>query len=232
MLGIGIDYYIFVLIPSLIIGGLASWMTKRAFNKYSEIGTRRGLTGAEAARLMLQREGVEGVAIEEVGGFLSDHYNPMSRSLHLSSKNFHGRSIAAVGIACHEAGHAIQHSRNYAPMWARSVLVPVTNICTNLYFIPILIGVIAQIPGLAYLGLGMCAVGLVFALVTLPVEWDASRRAKIAIRQAGFLTTQEQSGASKVLNAAFLTYVAAMVSALITVIYYAIRLGLLGGSDD
>ena len=231
LLGIDPLYIIFVFLPSLAIGGLASWMTKSAFRKYSRVGNRNGLSGADAAAEMLKRNGVKNVSIQETGGLLSDHYNPMSRSLNLSRDVYHGRSLAAVGIACHEAGHAIQHAHGFAPLWARTAMVPLTNICSSLYIVPIIIGIFMHFKPLLIVGIVMCGVALVFSVVTLPVEWDASRRAKIAINNAGLLTHDEARHAATVLNAAFLTYVAAVVSALLTLLYWLLRGGLLGGDD-
>ncbi len=222
-------YLLVVALPALLIGGLATLITKSTFKKYSKVGSRRGLTGAQAAQAMLQRRGVHDVRIEPVGGFLSDHYDPLSRTLRLSEDVYAGQSLSAVGVACHEAGHAIQHARGFFPLWLRSALVPVTNLCTALYIIPILIGFFMRLPGFAYIGLAMCAMGLLFALITLPVEWDASRRAKAAMAETGLLTPAETGDAGSVLNAAFLTYVAAVVSSLLVLLYWAYRLGLLGG---
>ena len=225
-------YLILVVLPALVIGGGATILTKTTFNKYSRIGSNAGLTGAEAARAMLQRHGIGGVRIEQTGGFLGDHYDPLSRTLRLSPEVYASQSLSAIGVACHEAGHAIQHAHHFTPLWLRSALVPVTNFCTALYIVPILIGLLMHAPAFAYIGLGMCAMGLVFALVTLPVEWDASRRAKLAMAETGLLSPTETTAAVRVLNAAFLTYVAAVVSSLLVVLYWAFRLGLLGGRRD
>lgn len=230
--GIDPGYIFFVFLPSLIIGGLASMIVKGTFNKYARVGTRSGLTGAQAAAEMLRRAGIYDVEIRQVGGFLSDHYNPMTRSLALSPGVYGSQSISAIGVACHEAGHAIQHAKGFSPLYARSALVPMTNFCTTFYWWFIIIGILINFKVLAILGLIMCGMGLIFALITLPVEWDASRRAKNAMLEQGFLTRDENSAAASVLNAAFLTYVAAVVTVLITVLFWAMRLGLLGGRDD
>jgi Zn-dependent membrane protease YugP len=225
-------YMIIVVLPVLVIGGLATLVTKLTFNKYSKVASRRGFTGAQAAAEMLRAAGVGGVSIEVTEGFLGDHYDPMSKTLRLSKNVYASRSLAAVGVACHEAGHAIQHARSFAPLWLRTILVPVTNFCSMLYIVPIIIGMLIQaFRPLAMVGLLMCAMSLVFALVTLPVEWDASRRAKLAMAKGGLLAVGESGDAGKVLNAAFMTYVAAVISALLVLIYWAFRLGLLGGDD-
>lgn len=224
-------YMIMVFLPVLLIGGLASLKTKLTFKKYSKIASSRGITGAQAAEEMLHSAGVYDVAIELSRGFLSDHYDPRARTLRLSKDVYYSESVAAVGIACHEAGHALQHANNYAALGLRSGLVPITNICSGLYILPILLGAVMHIPILVLVGFAMCGMTLVFALVTLPVEWDASRRAKIAMVDSGMLTGPEAVAAGHVLNAAFMTYVAAVVSALLVMLYWAIRLGLIGGRD-
>ena len=224
-------YLIIAVGPALLLGGLATLLTKATFKKYSKIASDRGFTGAQAAEEMLRAAGVDGVSIEITGGFLGDHYDPRSRTLRLSEGVHSSRSLSAVGIACHEAGHAIQHARSFAPMWLRTALVPLTNFCSSLYIVPIIAGFLMQIKPLAIVGLVMCGMSLVFALVTLPVEWDASRRAKIAMEEGGLLSGRETRDAGKVLNAAFLTYVAAVVSALLVLLYWALRLGLLGGDE-
>jgi len=225
-------YLILVLGPVLLIGGLASLMTKATFKKYSRVAAGRGYTGAQAAEHMLHSAGVTNFSIKPTGGFLSDHYNPMTRTLRLSQEVFGSRSLSAVGIACHEAGHAIQHARRFAPLHLRTGLVPLTNLCSHLYIVPIILGLVMQYRPIAIAGLIMCAMSLVFALVTLPVEWDASRRAKRAMVEGGMLSEQEARHAGKVLNAAFMTYIAAAVSALLVLLYWAWRLGLIGGRSD
>ncbi len=224
--------YMLIALVTLAFGGLATLVTKSTFSRYSRVRSRRGYTGAEAAAEMLRRAGINDVRITQVGGFLSDHYNPMTKTLALSPGVYGSPSLSAVGVACHEAGHAIQHAHAFAPLWLRSALVPVTNVCTMLYIVPIIISLLTGAAGLGVIGLGMCATGLVFALVTLPVEWDASRRAKNAMMQQSLLSADELPHAARVLNAAFLTYVAAVVAALLQVLYWAMRLGLLGGRRD
>jgi Zn-dependent membrane protease YugP len=225
-------YLIIVVGPVLLVGGLATLWTKVTFKRYSRISASRGFTGAEAAEHMLHSAGVTDCSIETTGGFLGDHYNPMTRTLKLSRDVYGSRSLSAIGIACHEAGHAIQHARRFAPLHLRTGLVPLTNLCSQLYIIPIIAGFLMHSKPLAIVGLAMCAMSLVFALITLPVEWDASRRAKRAMVEGGMMSEQEANHAGKVLNAAFMTYIAAVVSALLVLLYWAIRLGLLGGRSD
>ncbi len=224
--------YILVMIVPLFLGMIASFLVKSTFNRYSKEPTRSGLSGAEAAAEMLRRAGIHDVEITLTHGMLSDHYNPLTRTLALSEPVYYGRSIAALGVACHEAGHAIQHAHSYPFLWLRSALVPLINIGTSLYMYIFLFGLILNLTPFLYLGVLFSALTCLFTLVTLPVEWDASRRAKLALVQQGFLDSYELGGAAKVLNAAFLTYVASFVSAALQLLYWLLRAGLLGNRDD
>lgn len=221
-------YIFMVMIPGLIISGLASLLVKSSFAKYSQVGTRRGLTGAQAAKVLLDDAGIQDVSIVPTHGFLSDHYNPTNKTLALSEDVYGSRSIAAIGVACHEAGHAIQHANGYAPLYARSALVPVASIGSNLSYIVLLIGVLMNIKALAVAGVLLFGAVVLFQLVTLPVEFDASARAKRLAVSSGVVDMHERVGMDKVLNAAALTYVAAAVTSLLTLLYYLIRSGLLG----
>ena len=222
-------YFVF-LAPGLALSLYATFRTKSTFSKYSQVGSRSGLTGAQAADLMLKKHGVSGVRIERSSGWLSDHYDPSKKALRLSDDVYSSQSLSAIGVACHEAGHAMQDARGYAMLNLRTALVPATNFSSMFAYILIMVGFFIQ--PLLLLGVGLFAVGVVFSLVTLPVEWDASRRAKIAMDEAGMLSPEENRHASKVLNAAFLTYLAAAVTSLLTLLYYLFRLGLLGGGDE
>ncbi len=224
--------YFMIIAPGLLLALFASFKTKSTFAKYSEVRSSRGYTGAEAAQEMLARSGIRGVTIEHVGGHLSDHYDPRTRTLRLSDNVYANQSLAAIGVACHEAGHAIQHAHSYALLGLRSALVPATNICSTLYVWVILIGAMMHATPLVYLGVAMCGMAVLFAVVTLPVEWDASARAKLAMVDVQLLTPQESVHAGKVLNAAFLTYLASAITAILTLFYYLIRLGLFGGRND
>jgi Zn-dependent membrane protease YugP len=224
--------YWIMIAPGFLLALYATFKVKSTFAKYSQVGSSRGYTGAQAAAEMLRREGISGVQIERVSGHLSDHYDPRHRTLRLSEAVFDSRSLSAIGVACHEAGHAIQHARAYAPLALRSTLVPVTNICSTLWIWVMLIGMFAGSLLLAKVAVAMLAVSVVFALVTLPVEWDASARAKHAMMSQGLLAPTELPHAGKVLNAAFLTYLASAVTAILTLLYYLIRLGLLGGRSE
>lgn len=224
-------YFVF-LAPGLALSLYATFRTKSTFSKYAKIGSRSGLTGAQAAQLMLNKHGVSGVRIEHSGGFLSDHYDPREKALRLSEDVYSSQSLSAIGVACHEAGHAMQDAHGYAMLNLRTALVPATNFSSTFAYIVMIAGFFLQMAGLILIGVGLFTVGVVFSLITLPVEWDASRRARIAIDEAGMLSPEESRHASKVLNAAFLTYVAAAVTSLLTLLYYLFRLGIFGGGDE
>jgi uncharacterized protein len=231
MLFMPMSYWLFA-IPGLILAGIASFYTKSTFAKYSKFGASSELTGAEAARQMLADQGIDDVKIEQVRGFLSDHYDPMSRTLRLSPDVYGSRSLSAIGVACHEAGHALQHADGYAPLSIRSALVPMANFGSNAAYIFLMLGMLFRTPGLIQIGALVFLAAVAFSLVTLPVEWNASARAKALMVSSRIVGYQEASSAGKVLNAAFMTYVAAAVSALLTLVYYLMRAGLFGGSDD
>ena len=223
-------YFVF-LAPGLALSLYATWKTKSTFSKYSKIGSQKRMTGAQAAALMLQRNGIDDVKIEHTNGWLSDHYDPRKKVLRLSNDVYSSHSLSAIGVACHEAGHAMQDANGYAMLNLRSALVPVTNFSSIFSYIVMIGGFLLQFRGLILVGVCLFSVGVVFTLVTLPVEWDASRRAKIAIDEVGMLSPEESRHASKVLNAAFLTYLAAAVTSLLTLVYYLFRLGILGGDE-
>ena len=233
MYGFNMSYMLFIMLPTMVISGLASMMVKRTFAKYEQVGTQRNMTGAEAAKLMLERQGVTDCKIEPVSGRLSDHYDPRVKTLRLSEPVYNARSISAIGVACHEAGHALQHAQGYKWLKMRSSLVPVTNISSKMSMPVIMVGgiLMSLVPvfGLPVLLLGcaLFAAAVVFSVVTLPVEWDASARAKTAMVDAGIVTEQEVGGAGSVLNAAFLTYLAAAITSLMTLLYYLHRSGVL-----
>jgi Zn-dependent membrane protease YugP len=230
MLGIDITYILLVMLPGLVLSGLASMMVKSAFAKYSQVGTQRGYTGAQAAQILLDGAGIHDVRVVPTSGYLSDHYNPTNKTLALSEDVYGSRSVAAVGIACHEAGHAIQHARNYAPLWARSALVPLAGIGSNLSYVVLILGVMMNMKGLAVAGVFMFGAVVLFQIVTLPVEFDATARAKRLAVESGIIYPEERYGMDKVLNAAALTYVAAAVTSLLTLLYYMMKAGLIGGS--
>ena len=222
--------YLVFMIPGLLLSLWASARTKSAFKKWGKVRAR--MTGAQAARMMLDHAGLYDVKVGRAGGFLSDHYNPATRSLSLSPDVHDRPSIAAVGVACHEAGHAIQHANSYAPLQLRSAMVPMANIGSSLSWIVIMVGFFISAMGLVQLGIILFSATVAFQLVTLPVEFDASKRAKELVVNYGILAPQERVGVDKVLNAAAWTYVAAAVSSIMTLLYFLLRAGLLGGSDD
>ncbi|MCF7838567.1 MAG: zinc metallopeptidase [Candidatus Marinimicrobia bacterium] len=221
--------YLLFALPGLLLGLLASAVTRSTFARYAKVRASSGLTGAEAAARMLAGAGVRGVTIEPTQGFLSDHYDPRSHTLRLSPDVYSSNSLSAMGVACHEAGHALQHAEEYAPLTLRSALVPATQFGSKFSYILFVLGFIFRLQPLIYLGILLFTVAVVFTLVTLPVEWDASARAKRAMVAAGVVSPAEQSQAGAVLNAAFLTYVASAVSAILTLLYYLMRAGVLGG---
>jgi hypothetical protein len=225
-------YLLFVLLPGMALSMFASWRTKSAFKKYSKVPSSTGMTGAQAAQVMLERAGIHDVKIGRSGGFLSDHYNPATKSLALSESVYGSTSIAAIGVATHEAGHAIQHARNYAPLGLRSVLVPTASIGSSVGYFVMVIGLFMNFMGIFWIGVALFSCVLLFQVVTLPVEFDASFRAKELVVANGIITRHEREGVDKVLNAAALTYVAAAVSTLLTLLYFLMRAGFLGGSDD
>lgn len=228
----------------IVIGvgmALSLWAQARVkgtFAKYSRVGTRSRLSGAEVARGILARNSIDGVRIEPIRGSLNDHYDPRTRTLRLSEPVYGGSSMAAFGVAAHEVGHAIQHASGYAPLKFRSAWVPVANLGGGISMVVLILAAFlggAQTAfgqGAAMLGVALFATTTIFTLVTLPVEFDASRRALAALESGGFVSSAELAGARKVLRAAALTYVAAFVTSLLTLLYWAYRLGLLGGRRD
>lgn len=221
--------YLLFILPGLALSLWASFRTKRAFNKYSKVRSMNGYTGAQAARMLLDRAGLQDVKIGRSHGILSDHYNPMTRSLALSEPVFDSPSLAAIGVATHEAGHAIQHAEHYKPLWLRSLLVPTANIGSSVGYIVMLMGLMFASQGMVLIGAVLFGMVLLFQVVTLPVEFDASARAKQLVVAQGIISPTEREGVDKVLNAAALTYVAAAVSTLLTLLYFLMRSGLLGG---
>ena len=208
----GFDWtYLALVLPCLILSLWASSNVNSTFRKYSKQYSLRRLTGAEAAQRVLSANGVRDVRIEHVSGNLTDHYDPKSNVIRLSDQVYSNTSTAAIGVACHEAGHAVQYAEGYAPIKLRAAIIPVTNIGSRMALPLILLGLLFSSFGdtLIYLGIGCFSLSLVFQLVTLPVEINASRRALQAIESGNLLTEEEQKGARKTLTAAALTYVAA-----------------------
>ena len=216
----GFDWtYLVLVLPCIILSLWASSSVKRTFNRYATQYSTRRITGADAARRVLAYNGVHGVRIEKISGSLTDHYDPKTNVIRLSDSVYDSTSTAAIGVACHEAGHAVQYASNYGPIKLRAAIIPVTNFGSKLAMPLILLGIILSFMGnfsyaLVYLGIACFGLSLVFQLVTLPVEFNASHRAVRAISDAGILTQQELIGAKKTLKAAAMTYVAATAVAL------------------
>ena len=211
--------YVVLVLPCLILSLWASSNVNSTFRRYSNQFSSRHITGAEAAQRVLSANGVRGVRIDRVSGNLTDHFDPKTNVIRLSDDVFGTTSTAAIGLACHEAGHAVQYAEGYAPIKLRAAIIPVTNFGSRLAMPLILLGLLFSFAGnfsytLVYLGIACFGLSLVFQLVTLPVEFNASRRALAAIEQGGILTPEEQEGARKTLRAAALTYVAATATAL------------------
>ena len=218
------NYCLFVFIPGLILGLWAQMRLQSAYGKYSRISLESGMTGAQAARQILDQAGLHEVPVAEVPGHLSDHYDPTKRALFLSPENYQGRTVAAVGVAAHEAGHALQHQAAYGLFNVRMALVPAVQIAsyawTGILMLGLFLGIFSKMLLIATL---IFAVMLLFQLVTLPVEYDASRRAKEQLFRLGLVHEGERQGVSRVLDAAALTYVAAMVATLLQFLYYLSR---------
>ncbi len=218
--GYGFDWtYLVLVLPCILLSLWASSNVNSTFKKYSKQFSSRGLTGAEAAQRVLNANGVRGVRIDRVSGNLTDHYDPRTNVIRLSDSVYNSTSTAAIGVACHEAGHAVQYAENYAPIKLRAAIIPLTNFGSKIAMPLILAGILFTYMGsfsdvLVYMGIAAFGLSLVFQLVTLPVEFNASRRAMETIESASLLTEAEQRGAKKTLTAAALTYVAATAVAL------------------
>ena len=228
--------YMGILLFTLAISGIVSAMVKSRFNAGQKVRIQSGLTGAEVASAILADAGIFDVRIQETRGFLSDYYNPMDKTLNLSSEVFHGRSASSAGVAAHEVGHAIQHAQNYFPMWLRSAIVPAANIGSNLGPWLVILGIIISAgkpligTNIATIGVLLFGIATLFSLVTVPVEFDASSRAKKCLARLNILAPgRERDVVAGVLFAAGLTYVAAAVSSILQLLYWALRAGLLGG---
>lgn len=213
-------YYFLFMVPGLLLSIWASARVKRTFGTYNKVHTLNGLTGAQAARRILDLNGLQHVQVQQISGSLSDHYDPRTDVVSLSQATYDSASVGAVGVAAHEVGHAIQHAQGYAPAKVRSAIVPVTNISTSLSIPLIFVGFLLSVTGLIYLGIILFSASVLFQLVTLPVEFNASRRALQTLGDTNLLTPEENDGARKVLGAAALTYVAALLTSLLQLAYY------------
>lgn len=223
---LNINYMIFM-VPAFVLMMITSWYVKSAYNKWSRVAARSQMTGAQAAQRLISAGGLFGVKVEEIGGNLSDNYDPRTKILHLSRGVAETASVASLAVAAHELGHAMQDSEDYLPLRFRAALVPMVNIGSYLGWILIMVGLFLNFTNLAWIGVIAFAGGAVFALATLPVELNASNRARKLLNDSGLITSQdEMRGVGNVLNAAALTYVAALATALLQLLYF---VNLVGG---
>ena len=213
--------YFFYMIPALILMGLTSWYVRASYEKWSRVPAQSRLTGAQAAQRLISSGGLYGVQIQTIAGEMTDNYDPRNKVLSLSQGVSNVASVAALAIAAHELGHAMQDAQGYLPLRFRSAIVPAVQIGSNLGWIMIIAGLLLRIPELAWLGIMVFGLGTVFALATLPVEFDASARAKRLLIDSGLIIGEEErGGVNAVLNAAALTYVAALITSVLQLLYY------------
>ncbi len=230
---LGIDpLYWMMMAPVLLLSLWASFRVKSTFNKYSKVASRGNVTGSEVAELILSRNGLGHIPVVETTGFLSDHYDPIKKVVRLSPEVFRSNSLASLGVAAHETGHAVQHAKGYTPLVLRNMMAPTASVGSNLSWIIIMAGFIIGSLGLVKIGIVLFSAVVVFQLVTLPVEFNASTRAKAMLSSYGVLSSSEMTGVNRVLSAAAMTYVAAAASAIMTLLYFLIRAGVLGGRDE
>ena len=213
-------YFVFA-IPGLLLGLYAQFKLSSTYNRYIQQPTARGITGAQAARIILDNAGLHGMPVYETGGHLTDHYDPTKKALFLSSENYHGRSVAALGVAAHEAGRALQHKAAYGPLMLRMWMVPATQFASMAWMGILLAGFLFQslFPLFINIAIGIFAIITFFQIITLPVEYNASSRAREQLLRLGLIHSSENAAVGKVLNAAALTYVAAMVSSVLTLLH-------------
>jgi len=222
--------YLVLMAPAFLLMAFASWYVNSTFKKWSQIRARSGLTGAQAAQRLINNGGLLGVQLAGTSGNLSDHYDPRNKTLFLSQNVATLPSVASIAVAAHELGHAMQDSDGYFPLKFRAALVPMVNIGTNLGWIMILAGMLLQLTNIAWLGVLFFSGGAVFSLATLPVELNASGRAKRLLAETGIIQGEdEQRGVNNVLNAAALTYVAGAITALLQLLYFVLLIGGIGG---
>ena len=221
-----------LLIPGILLALWAQSKVQMTFNKYSKVGASSGASAASVARSILDYNGLSDVPVEMVPGHLTDHYDPSRKVLRLSESVYHSSSIAAIGVAAHEAGHAIQHQTDYVPLKVRSLLVPVAQIGSNASWFLIILGLIMSNSMLAELGVFLFSAAVIFQLVTLPVEYNASSRALVVLEGGGYLARDEVAGAKKVLDAAALTYLAAAIVSILELLRLVVLTRIFGGNDD
>lgn len=218
-------YYIILVVPVIIFSAIVQAKLKSTYSKYSKVRNVRGITGAQAAQMVLGYYGIRDVRIECIGGNLSDHYDPTGNVIRLSEGVYSSSSIAAVGVACHEAGHAAQHAEGYVPIKIRNLILPVCNLGSHLSIPLLIIGLLLSYDPLVWIGIGFFAFTAIFQFATLPVEFNASRRALSVIESNGLLSYEEKDGASKVLKAAAMTYVAALAVSIAQLLRLLLRFG-------
>ncbi len=226
------DPTMIILIPAVLISAYAQMKVSSTFNHYSQVPSHRGMTGADVARYILNQNGLHDVPIERIGGHLSDHYDPRSRVVRLSAEVYGSTSLAALGVAAHEVGHAVQHATGYLPLYVRNTVIPVTQIGSYLAMPLFFIGLFMSSPMLVEWGVLLFGGIVFFQLVTLPVEFNASSRAVATLGSEGFLDDTELKGTGKVLRAAALTYVAAALMAVLQLVRLVLISGMMGGNDD
>lgn len=224
--------YLLFLAPGMLLSFWASARVKSTFAHYSQVASRSGMSGAEAARELLRRQNILDVKIEPVEGFLSDHYDPGSKTLRLSPDVYHGRSLSSLGVAAHEAGHAIQHAHSYGPLAFRSMVVRPAMLGSNLGMVVLGLGLMTHATGMVWAGIALFSAFVVFTLVTLPVEFNASSRAVAALVDTRIINQSEAADTKRVLDAAALTYVAAAISAVLQLVYLLFRAGLFNSRDN
>lgn len=208
------DSTMLILIPALLISAWAQFKVSSSFDKYSRMSTMNGYTGAQVARMLLDSKGLYNVPVELIGGKLTDHYDPTRRVMRLSKEVYYGNSVASIGVAAHETGHAIQHLESYSPLMIRNSIVPVVNFSSSASWILFFIGILLRVSSLTKFGIVLFTAVVLFQLITLPVEFNASSRALVLLKNQGILYQNEVNGAKKVLQAAAMTYVAAALTAI------------------
>lgn len=221
-----------MMLPVLLLSIYASIKVKSTFNKFSKYRISRNLTGAEVARQILKSNGLNNIDVVETSGFLSDHYDPIKKIIRLSPEVYNNNSIASIGVAAHETGHAIQHAKAYRPLILRNTIAPTASIGSNLSWIIIMAGFVLGATGLVKIGILLFSLVVVFQLITLPVEFNASAKAKEILLARGIVSSNELAGVNSVLSAAAMTYVAAAASSIMTLLYFLIRAGFLGSRDE
>lgn len=226
------DWTFILLIPGIILAGYAQMKVQGTFNKYLRVRSERGLTGAQVAREILNRAGLYDVRVEQIAGTLSDHYDPRQKVLRLSPQVYQSSSLASIGVAAHEAGHALQHDEGYLPLQLRANLVPFAQFGSSLAFPLLIMGLIMGVPELARFGVYLFTAVVLFQIVTLPVEFNASNRAIAVLEGYGFISRDEVGSVRKVLSAAALTYLAAALMAVLNLLRLMILSNMLGGRDE